>query len=142
MLQDVNGKVPLKLETRSLKLETRNSNPPKAPQGADERFDRFWKAYPKKKSKGDAKRAWGKVKHLPDILEKITDSLIWQVRSEDWIKDNGQFIPNPATYLNGGCWEDEPVIPFKPKSRAEIDTENSRKMKEQWERENAAELSK
>jgi anti-sigma factor RsiW len=24
----------------------------------------------------------------------------------DWKKDGGQFVPNPATYINGRRWED------------------------------------
>ena len=28
-------------------------------------------------------------------------------KSKDWQKDNGQFIPYPATWLNAKGWEDE-----------------------------------
>ena len=28
-----------------------------------------------------------------------------QKHSEQWRRDNGRFIPNPATWLNGGYWE-------------------------------------
>jgi hypothetical protein len=31
--------------------------------------------------------------------------------SADWTKNNGQYIPLPATYLNGRRWEDEPGKP-------------------------------
>jgi DNA replication protein DnaC len=27
--------------------------------------------------------------------------------STEWLKDGGQFIPHPATWLNGRRWEDE-----------------------------------
>ena len=30
-----------------------------------------------------------------------------QKKSEDWLKDKGQFIPYPTTWLNQGRWEDE-----------------------------------
>jgi len=136
MLQDVNGKVPLKLETRSLKLETRNRNPPKAPQGADERFERFWQEYPKKIGKAAAKKSWDKIKGQPDILEKIIHALLWQVSSEQWTKDGGQFIPNPSTYLNQGRWEDEPVIPYsRPDPIGDASWKKSQE-RDAWEEEN------
>jgi hypothetical protein len=30
-----------------------------------------------------------------------------QKTSAQWQKDNGQYIPNPATWLNQGRWDDE-----------------------------------
>jgi hypothetical protein len=31
---------------------------------------------------------------------------VWK-NSQQWTKDGGQFIPMPATWLNGRRWEDE-----------------------------------
>ena len=28
-------------------------------------------------------------------------------KTKDWLKENGKYIPFPATYLNGKRWEDE-----------------------------------
>lgn len=70
-------------------------------------FDEFWKAYPKKKNKGQAEKAWSKIKQPSEILQQILEALKWQKASQDWTKENGQFIPHPATYLNGRAWEDE-----------------------------------
>lgn len=70
-------------------------------------FERFWSAYPKRKAKKDAEKAWQQVngdKHLPEILT----ALAWQTTQTDWIKSGGQFVPLPATYLRGLRWEDEP----------------------------------
>lgn len=72
-----------------------------------ERFEKFWSAYPKKKAKGDAEKAFTKLKPDDELLETILKALEWQRTSKDWTKDNGQYIPNPATYLNGRRWEDE-----------------------------------
>lgn len=69
-------------------------------------FDVFWEAYPKKVGKKDARRAWGKAKDKPD-LATILDALARHKRSEQWTKDNGTYIPNPATWLNQGRWDDE-----------------------------------
>jgi len=70
-------------------------------------FEIFWKAYPKKKSKGDAKKAW---KQMKPNLDEVLSALAWQVAQSDWIKQGGQFIPYPASYLRASGWEDEPDV--------------------------------
>jgi len=76
---------------------------------ADEVFSVFWNAYPKKVGKDAALKAWKKIKSPSETLGKILMALEWQVKSEAWTKDGGQYIPNPATYLNQGRWKDEPT---------------------------------
>ena len=71
-------------------------------------FDEFWKLYPKKKSKGQAERAWSKIKRPVETLSVIKTALEWQRVSQDWSKEGGQYIPYPASYLNAKGWEDEP----------------------------------
>lgn len=66
-------------------------------------FAAFWEAYPKKKAKGDAEKAWRGVRaELSVILEAVNR----QKRSSDWQKDGGKYIPYPATWLRGKRWED------------------------------------
>lgn len=72
-------------------------------------FDSFWSAYPKKVGKGDAEKAWRKVKEPAAVLENILTALKWQKSSVPWLKEGGQFVPYPATYLNRRGWEDEPI---------------------------------
>jgi uncharacterized protein YdaU (DUF1376 family) len=60
-------------------------------------FDLFWMAYPKKVGKEAARKSWDKVK--PD-LKTVLETLKWQKQSDQWFKNNGQYIPNPSTYLN------------------------------------------
>lgn len=36
--------------------------------------------------------------------------------SKDWLKDNGQYIPYPSTWLNQRRWEDEDIESNKPMS--------------------------
>jgi hypothetical protein len=71
-------------------------------------FDHFWKCYPIKKAKAAAYRAFKKAKGLP-TGDELATILAKQKRSKAWTADNGQYIPHPATWLNGGCWEDEIV---------------------------------
>jgi len=73
----------------------------------DKRFDEFWKAYPKKRSKGYAYRVWRRLAPDEELFKKIMDSLERAKRSKDWRKNDGQFIPYPATWLNAEGWEDE-----------------------------------
>lgn len=74
---------------------------------ADESFEAFWKAYPKKIGKGAAEKAWKKIPSREAAFETIRGAVAAQVRSEQWLKDGGQFIPHPATWLNQRRWEDE-----------------------------------
>jgi len=67
-------------------------------------FDEFWDAYPNKKDKQKAKKAW--LKCSPKLV-KVLQALNLQKKSEQWIKDDGRFIPLPTTWLNGARWEDE-----------------------------------
>ena len=69
-------------------------------------FDKFWEAYPNKKDKQKAIKAW--AKHQPDIVN-VLKALVIQKGSDQWKKDNGRFIPLPTTWLNGARWEDEVV---------------------------------
>lgn len=71
---------------------------------ARDAFETFWKAYPRKVGKDAARRAFAKVK-VP--VETLVAAVEAQKASSQWTKDNGQFIPNPATWLNQGRWEDE-----------------------------------
>jgi len=72
-------------------------------------FDLFWLNYPNKKGKAAALKAWKKIKKPTEVIEKIKKVLPEQIESESWTKNNGQFIPMPATYLNQGRWDDETI---------------------------------
>jgi hypothetical protein len=80
---------------------------PQPPQGADPLFDRFWKAYPRHTGKVNAEKAFAKLKVDADLLDTMLAALTWQRRQRDWTKDDGAFIPHPATWLNQRRWEDE-----------------------------------
>lgn len=78
---------------------------PKPPQG--DLFDQFWAAYPKKRSKGAARKAWDKLRVNPTMQAMILRAIERAKQSEDWQKDGGKYIPYPATWLNAEGWEDE-----------------------------------
>lgn len=73
----------------------------------EERFERFWTAYPKKKGKGDAEKKWQRIRPSEDLLQKMLDAVAAQKMSAQWQKENGDYIPYPGTWLNQKRWEDE-----------------------------------
>jgi hypothetical protein len=77
----------------------------------DDGFEAFWVAYPKKKSRSSAERVWRKAAPSPELCQRILDAIAAQRKSPEWLKDDGQFIPYPATWLNGQRWEDELIVP-------------------------------
>ncbi len=67
-------------------------------------FDIFWQEYPKKVGKEAARKSWYKIRpNLQDVLK----TLAWQKESKQWFEKGGQFIPNPATWINQHRWDDE-----------------------------------
>lgn len=84
----------------------------RTPTSQTEGFVQFWEAYPKRKAKIDALKAWTRLKPTPDVVTQMLDAITWQVRSAEWRKDGGQYIPYPASWLRAGRWLDEPDAPL------------------------------
>lgn len=92
-----------------------NPNPTSTQSTLKDRFETFWTAYPKKRSKGAAEKAWAKIKPNEQLTGEILSALERAKTSADWQKDGGQYIPYPATWLNAKGWEDDytpaPTVP-------------------------------
>lgn len=73
----------------------------------DAAFDEFWQTYPNKASKAAAVKAWTKLRMTDDLKAKIMTAVSVAKQSAGWIKDNGQYVPHAATWLNGQRWEDQ-----------------------------------
>lgn len=71
-------------------------------------FEQFWNLYPKKVGKREALKVWEKTKDKPPLRD-IALAIDKARSSEQWQKENGRFIPNPATWLNQGRWDDQPI---------------------------------
>ena len=69
------------------------------------RFERFYAAYPRKKSRQTAERAFAKLNPDDALLDRILASLEQATKSGEW--SDPQFIPYPATWLNAAGWLDE-----------------------------------
>ncbi|SER53994.1 Pyocin large subunit-like protein [Pseudomonas soli] len=98
-----------KLRTREEKRREDKEQDQKTSSSGDDGdlFVRFWKLYPRKVGKANAEKAWSKLKVDADLFERMAGALAAWAASPDWTKDGGQFIPHPATWLNGKRWEDE-----------------------------------
>ena len=70
-------------------------------------FELFWQAYPKKKAKRDAFKAWQQTEGERPSTDELLKIVRMTCKTEEWMKAGGQFIPLPATYLRGWRWEDE-----------------------------------
>lgn len=80
--------------------------PPKPPLIAGD-FERVWKAYPKRVSKGQAEKTWTKLAPDAALVERILAAIEQAKASPAWQKDGGQFIPHLSSWLNAKGWEDE-----------------------------------
>lgn len=86
---------------------------PPAPMNGDvpsiqeKRFNEFWAVYPKKVGKQAAFKAWQRVKPNAELHGKIMGAVMAATKTEQWQREKGRYIPNPATWLNQGRWDDE-----------------------------------
>lgn len=76
------------------------------PPSPDELFNAFWNAYPKRVGKGHARRAFVNACKIADPNTIVLGAM----RFADHVKSEGtemQYVPYPATWLNGERWDDE-----------------------------------
>lgn len=72
-----------------------------------ERFEAFWKQYPKKVNKFKSEEWFRKNKPNEILFNYIIKKLEMFKKSKEWKKENGKYIPHPTTWLNQKRWEDE-----------------------------------
>lgn len=73
----------------------------------EENFTQFYAAYPKKKDKANALKAFKKLNPNKQLFDIMMSAIEKQKQSDDWKRENGKFIPYPATWINGKRWEDD-----------------------------------
>ena len=69
-------------------------------------FEVFWKLYPNKKAKANARKVWMKLKPSAELRQTLMTALGNHRLSRDWAKDDGQYVPMASTWLNGERWTD------------------------------------
>jgi len=73
----------------------------------DDGFEAWWKEYPKKVGKGDARKSWCRIKPGKALQETMLKTLRAARESDQWKADGGKYIPNPSTWLNQERWTDD-----------------------------------
>ena len=82
-------------------------NPPISPEEKiNFLFSCFWEVYPKKVKKKDAFKAFKAIKNIEKILPDIINDVEIKKQTHNWKKQNGQYIPYPASYLREERWND------------------------------------
>ncbi len=99
---EIPGKVGVFLNTTQLKTTQLNSTHIRS----KEDFDHFWSEYPKKVGKVKCQAVWSRLNPSPELVEKIVSKVKIYKETEQWKKDNGQYIPHPLTWLNAESWDD------------------------------------
>lgn len=96
-------------------------------------FNKFWETYPKKKSKGNVEKWFIKNKPTEELVNTMIDKISLLKNTEQWKKNNGQFIPYPTTWLNAKGWEDEII----QENLIETDEEETARLMKEVERRKA-----
>jgi hypothetical protein len=110
-----------KSKTKTKSEEQSIQTPPEPPKGAsgrpaegaekadlqDEHFAQFWSRYPKKVGKAAALKAWKRVHPDADLFARIMGKIEQFRLCEQWQRESGRFVPNPATWIGQGRWDDE-----------------------------------
>ena len=109
----------------------------------NELFDRFWSVYPRKVGKENARKAFAKVNPDETLLNTMIEAVTKQSKCDQWIRDGGQYIPHPATWINGHRWEDEvsvrttgrvlPAQDFQQRDYSDVDAQLMRNLAKEME---------
>lgn len=112
--------IPARAQTRTLSSESSSTSKEESDLLAA-RFETFWEAYPRKESKKDALRAFGKITLTPEVFAAILDGIRRFKLTDQW-KDI-RYIPHAASWLNQERWKDE-VLTTAPSTKKPADIES------------------
>ena len=101
------------------RIKEKDNPPIIPPRGVVAGFEKFWEAYPRKVGKQVAAKAYDRARKMTS-LDNMLSAIERQKHSSQWKKDNGAYIPHPATWLNQGRWEDEKTVVETERPRKEI----------------------
>lgn len=77
-------------------------------------FEAFLAAYPKRVGKGAAWKAWQRLRPSKALQSRMIEAAKAQSTWPQWQRENGKYIPNPATWINQARWDDEPPQAASP----------------------------
>lgn len=92
---------------------------------SQQNFDEFWDVYPKRVKQKQAKLAWDKLDHSPELFIKIMNGLKVSKSSSQWVDDGGKFIPDPHNWIENEGWKDElEIIDSNPQKQRPTKSHN------------------
>lgn len=80
-----------------------------------EAFGAFWVTYPKKRAREEAKKAWIAAIKRGASPDHIVDAA--QAYARERAQQDPKYTKYPATWLNKGCYDDEPEQPAEQQPR-------------------------
>lgn len=91
-------------------------NPKSVPVWKPERFEAFWKFYPRHEDRVSAVREWDRLKPEDALIDTIARALKRQVQNKDWA------VPYACRYLRNQRWLDElpkdsKAAPARPRAK-------------------------
>ena len=95
------------------KAQKRTRKAKAVPDWKPERFEGFWKFYPRGEARAKAVAAWDRLRPDDELIAAMGIALKAQMAGEDWQRGIG--IPYASTWLNGRRWEDD--MSKRPPSR-------------------------
>lgn len=84
-------------------------------------FEKFWVAYPNKRGKQAAEKAFIKALNLVTAETLIAGATQY---ANDPNLPEPKFVKHPATWLNAGCWDDPP-LPADPKRLKQLEQQRN-----------------
>lgn len=103
------------IQEKTREENTREKNKKTRPQAAavsevDAIFDRFYSAYPRKKNKPAAFRAWRKHVKTVDDTRRVSAGLKRDMSEWDREGRPPEKVPYPATWINALDWQQAPIV--------------------------------
>ena len=73
-------------------------------------FVEFWNVYPKRVGKKQALITWLRVVTPRNIYDVQSAAAAFGEAVSSWPRSEYQFLKDPSTWLNAGCWHDDMTI--------------------------------
>lgn len=73
----------------------------------DEAFEGLWLIYPNPRQKKDAREEFKKLKPTHEFVDRLRASIYAHRQTNEWIKQNGEFVPRFVNFLKQRRWEDD-----------------------------------
>ena len=96
--------------------EKKREKKKKEPNPHLQSFRVFYLSYPNHKARADAEKAWLALALDAELVSSIMGALSMHKVSESWLKEDGKFVPLPASWIRGKRWEDQ-IIHGEPDAR-------------------------